>query len=211
MQIPGGGGGGLPAGYTQVSGIKSVANISGGTRAYINTCIVPNVNMRVVVSGITAQSVGSAGFIFGSRTSTQVDRFWMVTWNDMFKYGFGDDHNDDITSALSQQPFDADFNFNSNHEMKVNGVAKRPHNYSGNTYTKPIYLFGLNNGGTLDATQFEAMTISTFKVFRNYADSLPIMDMIPCVRDSDSTVGMYDIVSNTFFTSAGGADFIVPT
>lgn len=36
-----------------------------------------------------------------------------------------------------------------------------------------------------------------------------IQDLIPCYRKADDTPGMYDIVSNTFFTNAGTGEFLV--
>lgn len=36
-----------------------------------------------------------------------------------------------------------------------------------------------------------------------------IQDLIPCYRKADDTPGMYDLVSNTFFTNAGTGEFIV--
>lgn len=36
-----------------------------------------------------------------------------------------------------------------------------------------------------------------------------IQDLIPCYRKVDDTPGMYDLVSNTFFTNAGTGEFIV--
>lgn len=41
-------------------------------------------------------------------------------------------------------------------------------------------------------------------------DGNKVMNVIPCVRKADSKPGMYDTVSNTFFTNAGTGEFIVP-
>ena len=38
-----------------------------------------------------------------------------------------------------------------------------------------------------------------------------VMNLVPCVRKSDSKPGMYDTVSKTFYTNAGSGEFIVPT
>ena len=37
-----------------------------------------------------------------------------------------------------------------------------------------------------------------------------VLELLPCVRKSDSKPGMYDTVSKTFYTNAGSGEFIVP-
>ena len=39
----------------------------------------------------------------------------------------------------------------------------------------------------------------------------PVLNLVPCVRKSDSKPGMYDTVSKTFYTNAGTGEFIVPS
>ena len=47
------------------------------------------------------------------------------------------------------------------------------------------------------------------RCFRAYVEleGSRLIDLIPCYRKSDNAVGMYDIVSDTFFTSAGSGIF----
>lgn len=47
------------------------------------------------------------------------------------------------------------------------------------------------------------------RCFRAYVEleGSRLIDLIPCYRKSDNVVGMYDIVSGTFFTSAGSGIF----
>ena len=40
-----------------------------------------------------------------------------------------------------------------------------------------------------------------------YSSGNMVMDLVPAMRDSDSVVGMYDIVGNTFLTNAGFGTF----
>jgi len=89
-----------------------------------------------------------------------------------------------------------------------------------------LYLDGqrLGNspyGGQLDGNN---VTLSIFRR-RNYTsqyfgklyfveitnNGIKQMELIPCVRKSDSKPGMYDTVTKTFYTNAGTGEFSIPT
>lgn len=57
------------------------------------------------------------------------------------------------------------------------------------------------------ATYRAAMVLYSLKID---GASGAILNMIPCIRKSDSKPGMYDTVSKTFYTNAGTGEFIVP-
>ena len=57
-----------------------------------------------------------------------------------------------------------------------------------------------NNG----AVQYKNTRIYSFKFYRPNL----IGDFVPCYRKSDDTIGMYDLVSNQFFTNAGSGYFV---
>ena len=46
-----------------------------------------------------------------------------------------------------------------------------------------------------------------FSFFRCWRGGTLLRDMVPCRRKADNKPGMYDLVSGTFFTSAGSEDF----
>lgn len=43
--------------------------------------------------------------------------------------------------------------------------------------------------------------------FKIYSDNIVVFDGIPCYRKSDNVIGIYDLVSKTFFTNAGTGTF----
>lgn len=196
---------GLPDVYQRVTVIQ---NYKVGGTPYINTGIIPNKNMRIVVKGITSQNVTSAGFIFGSRASSSKEKFWFLTWRTEYRYGLFSKANSFITTTSAEEEFDCDFNFSENHSVKVNNVVVEAGTVSDDTYTHPIYIFAVNNNGKPDSTQSMSFRLRSFKIYNHYNDANPSMDLIPCYRKSDDEVGMYDTVSKTFFTNAGTATFL---
>lgn len=67
-----------------------------------------------------------------------------------------------------------------------------------------IYLFALNNGGSV-ATGFVGKLYDKIQIF--ISDVL-VREFIPCYRKSDNVVGLYDTVNNIFYTNQGTGNFI---
>lgn len=63
----------------------------------------------------------------------------------------------------------------------------------------------------LGAWQYNATTIRQGEINLYYAkasdNGVPKFEMIPCYRKADGVIGMYDLVSKTFFTNAGTGSF----
>lgn len=56
--------------------------------------------------------------------------------------------------------------------------------------------------------------IYKFKIYRTsdlYNDISVIHNFVPCIRDSDDKVGMYDIVDEVFYSSTTGTEFVAPS
>lgn len=71
------------------------------------------------------------------------------------------------------------------------------------TCTDNIYLLGQNYEST--PRIYGTRTIKSFKYWDK--DDNLLRDMIPCYRKSDNVIGMFDKVSQTFFTNAGTGTF----
>ena len=76
---------------------------------------------------------------------------------------------------------------------------------SGTNNHGKVYLFGgCNNYSSYDIDNFSKYKLESFKTYNN--EELE-QDYVPCYRKSDNEIGMYDLVSNTFFTNAGTGKF----
>jgi hypothetical protein len=81
------------------------------------------------------------------------------------------------------------------------GAVNYPEVYTSNTLS--AYLFARNNNGT--AGNFLNCRIYSFNIVQ---DGIVVLNLIPCRRNSDNVLGMYDTVTGTFLTNAGTGDFI---
>lgn len=69
---------------------------------------------------------------------------------------------------------------------------------------RAIYLFAMNfNNAPVEMPGVKR--ISRFKVDK---DNVSVCDMYPCIRKSDNKPGMYDLITEQFYTNSGTGEFI---
>ena len=78
---------------------------------------------------------------------------------------------------------------------------------------KGVSGYGSNNAGSNNFLIGALGGSNAYKVMAKFSacvvneNDSKIMELVPAMRDSDSEVGMYDIVGNTFLTNAGSGTF----
>ena len=184
----------LPSTYQQVEYIESTGS------AYIDTGIVPNTNTKIDIQFETIQR-GNFGIIFGGEETYKDNSFHLYNSSGVFDIGFGSiatafrtsiDYNSNIkyTLIMDKNGFD------------VNGATGTfPEPTISTTYS--IYLFAVHRATNVT----ENNALKRIYYCKLYNNGTLVRDMIPCYRVSDSVIGMYDLVSNTFFTNAGSGTF----
>lgn len=77
------------------------------------------------------------------------------------------------------------------------------------SYNSHIYLFGNHRiGGYMDTMEGGNTRIYSF-IKKNNSTNAKSMELVPCYRRADSVAGMYDMISESFFTNAGSGTFTV--
>lgn len=183
--------GGLPSGYTQLEYIQS----SGAQ--YIDTGFKPNQN-TVVRADIAHDLSSRTCWIFGARNGTNVDAFGFLTYKGAYRADYGT-----ATTNLSGTPterFTIEMNKNS---VKIDGAVIATAAVQTFSTNYPIYLFANNNAGV-------SAGFSTTKIYgcEIYNGDVLMLEFIPCRRNSDNALGMYDTVHGTFCQNAGSGTFI---
>ena len=199
----------IPAGYTQVEYIKS-----DGT-AYIATGLNAFEGIGFDITFYTSNTIGSNGYgcIFGGRKSSGNNDFQLTTfhassnnWSGTFRYG----------GTSSGMEWNAGITLNTKQTAKMHNRVFTPPSGAGttlNSYSfsegKEIFLFLLNNNGT-PAQGGSGCRIYDMKIYD--ASDKVIRHYIPCVRDSDSVVGMYETKNKQFLANASSSgQFTIPT
>ena len=179
----------LPNGYTKLNYIENLGNAS----TYIDTNYVANGNTklraRVSINTTGSNSMGYMGtYRYGFGLTSSV--FYSCVNTSQYYYT--------VTTSIGQKRLIEIDNISKN--VSLDGVVLgtmdtisypiggtywigRYHNYNGDYFNGKIYYHEFLENGT------------------------SIQKMIPC-KDSNNNIGMYDIVTNTFFANQGTNPFI---
>lgn len=190
--IPSGGGGhNLPSGYTEYEYIEGT-----GTQ-YINTGYIPTADTEVHSVNLRTASQSYNGCDWGLRGAGQAlsaGNYW--SWGNM------------TDKTGSYQP---DYMYGKlTVKANIQGVFDLWNNKTVNFGTvtwqeasKPIYLMARNNNGTIDR-----LCKVRFYYWAAYENDVKKIELIPAMRNSDSVLGMYDTVGDSFLTNSGSGTFV---
>lgn len=194
----------LPAGYTELEYIES-----SGTQ-YINTGVVlgqdyTNTNIKLeydalINSGANWQVCGTMG----------LEGIYIgVNNSDIICYGTGfSDTSTGVTNPFVKCKY---INDAKNGVIKVTNLSTNTDivnlTYTPVTKTKvlPMILFSFSESATIISSNKMSGKMYNVKIYNN---NELIRHFIPAKRLSDSVVGMYDLISNTFFTNSGTGSFV---
>lgn len=197
----------LPSGYTEVEYIESPTT---SEYPYIDTSFKPNQNTRVIADLQYTQTNthprafgcgmwNSVGYIFNAENGIGAS-------NASWKWKFGANSNNWLTTNIQ-----TDFN---RHTVEINnGNLYLDNTLVGSTtvttfqLSDNIGLFGFIYNGQLGGTSAGEYMTGKFYSFKIYDNGTLVRDFVPCTRDSDSKVGMYDIVNDVFYTSPNSYNF----
>lgn len=195
----------LPAGYTALEYLES-----SGTQ-YINTQHIPDTNTGLY--NRYAYTTNSAGQSFGVKQSNS-----QLLINARYALGASNGFGWNTWQAISQNKY---INSGDIVECSVNWMNNRRASVAApnrtdtwvvtwygasstlqGVYAQPVYLFGLNNNGSMAESSpyrmFEARISNGAEIAAN---------LIPALRKSDGVAGMWDTVRKQFFTNAGTGVF----
>lgn len=195
----------LPIGYTEVEYLESPKNTE---YPYIDTGFKPNQNTRVIADyQYTQTNTHPRCFGCGPYNGTAyiLNAENGITSSGEWRWKFG------YTSGWLTTGVKTDFN---RHTAEIsNGKLYLDNTQIGSTtvttfqLSENIGLFGFINNGTLGGTSSGEYMTGKFYSFKIYDNGTLVRDLVPCVRDSDNKVGMYDIVGDSFYSSPNNYNF----
>ena len=176
-----------------------VEYLEGGTTQYIDTGVVPTVNMRAILSasGVTSQS----GTVFGSRIALYSSMYALTApANADLRFDFGNKIYN-VNGYLTDRHSYGLFGDQLKGVIDDNRVANFSSTTISSQYT--IHLFGFNNGGT-HVYRTSDMKIHSLSLWNG---DTRFMVLKP-VRVG-TTGYMYDSISGQLFGNAGTGSFIL--
>lgn len=181
--------------YLESTGTQYInTNIIGGSALTYDICVLVN-----------AHSSG----IIGSRNDTNRRTCWVIFDNNLrIQAGYGSSYKNSNNKYYQKWTTIRSYNSNSNHNVDINsdGVTEivTVGNVQSFTNTQPVYLFGINNYGSLFSS-FQCR--GRVKYCKLYENETLVCDLVP-VRVGQ-TGYLYDKVSDTLFGNAGTGSFIL--
>lgn len=187
-------GGRLPTGYQEVEYIQS-----SGTQ-YIDTGFKPNSNTRVVMDFEVLAPGTATCAIFGARDGTSAGSGnGFCLWN-LSGTRFRTDYNSD-TEDINVVPLGR-HTVNKNKNVTTLDSITVTNNTSTFTSKYNFVLYTVNGADTIDERRVSAKLYSC----QIYDNGALIRDFAPA-KNSDGTVGLYDLVNDAFYTNAGTGTF----
>lgn len=194
---------GIPDEYQEVAYIEST-----GTQ-YIDAGLIPNQDTRVVAEHLYTKQPQNRGFIYGAGVSATDSAFELYTWTGAWNTPYGNTNiqmTPPTPSSLISGKIKTDKSKNNITITYPDGYVQTK-NCSYLTFAAPrnMWLFAINRGNTAADLRSDCVRLYYCKI---WDDSMLVRDFIPCYRKSDTKPGMYDLVSETFFTNIGTGEFL---
>lgn len=187
----------VPAGYTQLKYIES-----SGTQ-YIDTGISAPNGFKAVIDW-EFKSLNQYANVIGADNGSSGFNFLCVGSPSSYYWQLGTDSSKDssVKSAVNTR-YNIDVSTVINHSyLKINDVTLLTDETSTSRSSRELFIFAVNSGG--EAKFFSSAKIYLCKIINNNS---VVRDYIPAKRNSDGVVGLYDLVSKTFFTNVGTGIF----
>ena len=190
----------LPAGYTELEYLEST-----GTQ-YINTGVLSTTNeFGVDIKYMTTRTYDGdhTQGVIGAQTRDYTNGMTINFRNHTFVFG-----NNLINYTISLNTAHTVNVILSDSRLNINVDSTNIYNagFSGSIISNaPIFMFGYGFGNVLSTASHYYGRVYYCKIYQN---GTLVRNFIPAHQDSTGVLGMYDTVTDTFFTNAGTGDFI---
>ena len=197
----------LPSGYTKVEYLQS-----SGTQ-YIDTNYAPYKTKVETTFVSQNNSSNTSGYVVAAHNADN-NRYYVVK-GDFYNNAFvcSDRSNTSIVLGSFDNNRHTVIYNDENNKVLFDGVIKGTVSDLTQQGVRTLYLFALHNSSN-SAQEFLIGKIYNVKITDKDTGNL-VRSMVPCIRNNDSTAGMYDLVNGVFYTNQGTGTFtagaVVPT
>lgn len=192
----------LPEEYQEVEYIKSNGNQYINLNRLTNTSGVTNFKIETSIKWDTYTPINDGSQLLGANNGSYVGI------NSDGKYNCGGVITNSLASLNAFDNIEFNINYsNRNVTYKINdtnGTSTRASTINDNC----LMVFGLVVNYNQSSERIGYNCQASIKFLNIYEDNVCIFKLIPCYRKTDNEIGMYDAISNTFFTNAGTGTFI---
>lgn len=192
----------LPSEYTQVDYIES-----SGTQ-YIDTGVNADYKLSIKTEFSNLSQSSYQGSMSGNNSSNRIRHHLQITSTGNVVYWAGLTDSGCSTTIITGSSYDSNkkYNFfadiyNQKYYLDDTEISG---NFNSNNFDTELnyYLFGRNTNNVV--SNMGLMKMYSCKMYYN---NVLARDFIPCYRNSDNEVGLYDLANDTFYTNQGTGAF----
>lgn len=191
----------LPDEYQEVEYIQSDGN------QYINTGLTSSRALRLDIDFEFVSLNTRYNRLFGASQiggSQYGIRSSITTGGTFFGELPTQNSDEEITTGVSIQANNRyKIIFNDNFKFYIDGNLEGSFPEYNHTGTQQIYVMR-QNSPYVSANYGVAIKLYSCQL---YNDGVKVRDFVPCYRKSDSVIGLYDLVNQTFYTNQGSGSF----
>lgn len=181
--------------YTELEYIESTG------AQYILTDIVPTDDTGVVMR-FSSSNTNTNGIFIGSKSSTNVN-FGIGNIDNEIYFGWNTlTPSEDRREIDENTIYEAELNYEGCNASGLNSVPVDAPLGTLESTTAPIAIFANNDNGTINAysrIKLYQMVITEGNEIAHY--------LIPCIRNIDNEIGLYDAVTGNFYANMGSENF----
>ena len=183
----------LPSGYTQLMYIESTGEQYIDTKFNMTTASEIELTMQITEYNTKAKM----GFLGSYETNVLYQLYASDTGNEYLYASFGG------KNFVALNKFDLNVLYNISmkaNTVTINSVTQNFTSDGLNSATKPLYLFWRNETGEKAKMKLYACNI--------YNNNVAVRKFVPCLRNEDNIIGLYDLVERRFHENEGTGTFI---
>lgn len=175
--------------YTELDGVAT------NGLQYINTGIIIEKGDIITIEVTLPTDTFSSEFIFSDYANGTYGVFSLYIGSNLSFAYFNSEGTRSIVSNLSiNRKYTITIVFNDGIDILVDGITERTNVAVDYSYRNPIYLFRQGTSSLFNSHNI----LNSFKIVHN---GVTKNNFIPCVRNSDNTVGLLDLSNNNFLQS----------
>lgn len=188
----------LPEGYTQIKSLKSDG------RQFIDTGFIADSDIVTYKFKLSNFGTASNSSLFGSEKSTS-GPYSCVPYRTGEGFYYIYIGNASGGGAIDNTDVEYEIEINNNTiTIYRDGSPAAPFSFNGSIKTDlSVYLFANHD----DVSRAIQKCDCGYEYFQVYKNGLLELDLIPCRRNSDNILGMFDLVSQTLLTNQGTGTF----
>lgn len=189
----------LPSQYQQVEYIEATGE------QYLELDYIAS-SITTAKGSYQLMDIDTGLMLFGSRINSNSGGLnYALNWGGGKPYKYYNSFNRSASSCLTEKEIDLKkhtFEKNKN-KLYIDGELLHTTTYTEFTTPHKMIIFGCNTNGNIGYK-------SKAKIFnlQFYDEDVLMVDLIPCYRKSDNEIGMYDLVTGTFYPNKGTGTFL---